>query len=333
MPFWKKESNEEKQARLRQEETIRALERGDIPPIAHERIMREKSLGRNFFSSDLSTREYLLTREAGFQTVGQVMGTSFFKIGFWGMFNQFQRSSGELQSVTHAISTARSTAIDRMRQEAKLLGASGVIGVRVQKRRHDWASNMTEFTAFGTAIKLPNWPAGEEPFTSALNGQEFWLLYKAGYIPRSVVMGVCAYYIHMDYSTRQALYSWFSPNQEVYSFTEGYRMAAKLANVRMQAELAGLKADGAVGVSIDPGQEFIEYELNDVSYTDMLLSYVLLGTAVSAHPEMEQKHTAPLMCLNLSTKSFSALGSSADYDGDYWSMAGANLVDDDDFDD
>lgn len=327
MPFWRKESEAEKVARQRQEEAVRALERGEIPPIARERILRERAYGKNFFSSDLSTREYLLTKEAGFQTLGQVMGTSFFKIGFWGTFSQFQRYTGELADVTHAISASRSTAVERMRQEAKLLGASGVIGVRVQKKAHAWSSNITEFTAFGTAIRIPDYPSEEEPFTSALNGQEFWQLYKAGYLPCSVVMGACAYYMHMDYNTRQTLYAWFAPNQEVQTFTNGYQQAAKMANIRMKAELAALGADGAVGVTIDPGVETIEYELNDLSYHDILLNYVILGTAVSAHPEREQKHASPLLCLNLSSKTYSKLGSSGDYDGNYWDMAGASLID------
>lgn len=333
MPFWRKESDADKKARLAQEEALAALERGDIPPIARERILREKGYGKNFFASDLTVREYLLTKEAGFQTLGQVMGTSFFKIGFWGMFNRFQGSTGELPQVTQAISNSRSKAVDRMRQEAKLLGASGVIGVRVQKKAHAWSSNITEFTAFGSAIKIPDWPDNEEPFTSALNGQEFWQLYKAGYLPRSVVMGACAYYIHMDRQTRQTLYGWFAPNQEVYSFTEGYRSAVKLANLRMQTELALLKADGAVGVTIDPGIETIEYEINDQSYHDILLNYAILGTAVSAHPEKEQKHESPLLCLNLSTRSWGRLGASSESDGSYWEAAGQNLIDEFDDDD
>lgn len=340
MPFWRKESEEQKLAKQtekarkegeqrRQEETIAALERGDIPPIARERILREKHMGKNFFSSDLTTREYMLTKQAGFQTLGQVMGTSFFKISFWGNFNTYQRWTGELDAVTRAVSDARSTAIDRMRQEAKLLGASGIIGVRVQKRRHEWSSNVTEFTAFGSAIKIPDWPDGEEPFTSALNGQEFWQLYKDGYLPRAVVMGNCAYYVHMDPSTRNQIYGWFSPNQEVYSFTEGYRTAAKLANVRMQVELANLHADGAVGVTVDPGREFISYEVNDVHYHDMLLNYVMIGTAVSANPNRTQQHTAPLLVLDLATKTYRNFGSTADEDGDVWEMAGQNLIGDD----
>ncbi len=341
MPFWRKESEEEKRAKqelkarqenekLRQAECIAALERGEIPPIARERLLKERDLGRNFFSSDLSTPEFLLTKQAGFQTLGQVMGTSFFKISFWGNFSSYQRWTGELSAVTLAMSDARSTAVDRMRQESALLGASGVIGVRVQKRRHEWSSNVTEFTAFGTAIKIPDWPDGEEPFTSALNGQEFWQLYKDGYLPRSVVMGNCAYYIHMDPNTRNQIYGWFAPNQEVYSFTEGYRNAARSANTRMQQELARLSADGAVGVSVDPGREFVEYEINDVRYTDMLLNYVMIGTAVSAHPNREPNHTAPLVCLDLASKSYRQLGSTAEYENNYWDAADRNLVGEDD---
>lgn len=261
------------------------------------------------------------------------MGTSFFRIGFWGVFSQYRSSTGELEQVSKALSDARALAVDRMRQEAKLLGASGVIGVRVKMKSHAWSSNITEFTAFGSAIRIPDWPSDEEPFTCALNGQEFWQLYKAGYMPKSVVMGNCAYYIHMDADARKRIYGWFSPNQEVPTFANGYMTAARLAEKRMQVELALLKADGAVGVSIDPGLETIEYELNSTSYTDLFLNYVILGTAVAAHPEKEQKHSAPLLCLDLKNGNYRRLGSSADGDGNYWEMGGANLIDQTDNDD
>ncbi len=337
MPFWRKETEEEKQAklqdkirkeeeRIRQQQTIKALESGEIPPIARERIEREVAMGRNFFTSDLSTREYLLTKEAGFITIGQVMGTSFYKTGFWGCFNQFQRNTGELTVVTQSTSNARLIAVNRLKQEAKLLGASGVIGVRIQKKVHAWSSGITEFTAFGTAISIPDWPKNEEPFTSSLNGQEFWQLYKAGYLPRSLVMGVCCYYMHMDWNTRQTIFGWFAPNQEVSIFSRGYTEAVKRANSRMQTELAAVKADGAVGVSIEPHMQTIEYELNDIRYYDLLLNYVILGTAVSAHPEKEQKHESPLLCLDLRTGSFGRLGSSSK-SGNYWDMAGKELID------
>lgn len=334
MPFWRKESEADKEARLRQEAAVKALQSGDIPPIARERIIREKNYGKKFFSSDLSTREYLLTKEAGFETIGQVMGTAFFKIGFWGYFNRWQSGTGELTQVTRAISDSRSTAVERMKLEAKLLGASGVIGVRLTRKDHAWASNLTEFTAFGTAIRLPGWPQDAEPFTSSLNGQEFWQLYRSGYLPKSLIMGVCAYYMHMDPETRRTLYSWFAPNREVANFTSGYNMAARLANKRLYAEITRVGADGAVGVKIDPGIETIEYEINDTSYHDILLNYVILGTAVSSDPRKEQRHAPPLLCLNLAKGTWGNLSSSSHKDpGSFFEAAGKDLVDQGDFED
>ncbi|MBX9723838.1 MAG: heavy metal-binding domain-containing protein [Candidatus Obscuribacterales bacterium] len=328
MPFWRKETDEEKQEKARQEATLQALERGELPPIARERIERERAYGKSFFSSDLTSREFLLTREAGFQPLGQVMGTSFFKIGFWGAFNKYQTLTDELPHVTAAISKARKTAINRLKQEAQLLGASGVIGVHVKMKRHEWASNMTEFTAYGTAIRIPDWPADEEPFTSSLNGQEFWQLYKAGYLPRSLVMGACAFYMHMNSNVRQVCYGWFSPNQELSSYTLGYQAAAQRARFRMQEEIAALHADGAVGVRIDPGLETIKWEMNDTEYTDLLLNFVILGTAVSAHPQKEQTHPAPLLCLNLRNKSYERISPYDMNANNYWEAQGENLLDD-----
>lgn len=318
MWFFKKETEEEKAEKARQKECVDALNRGEIPPIARERILREKAQGKNFFASDLTTREYLLVKEAGIQTVGQVMGTSFFKVSYFGFFNRAWGSSGELPQITAALTNARAVAVERMRQEAELLGASGVIGVRIVRKGHAWADNLTEFTAYGTAVRLPDWKPGDPVFTSSLNGQEFWQLYRAGYQPHAIVMGACAMYMHMDWNTRRAIYGWFSPNQELPNFTEGYRSAAKLANLRMKEELSRCGADGAVGVVIDPGEEVIEYEINDTSYYDILMNYVVIGTAVSAHPEREQKHPSPLMCLNLSSKTFGRLGSTDDTDWEYY---------------
>ena len=318
MWLFRKETDAEKEAKQRQQATIEALTRGELPPIARERIMRERGQGKNFFASDLTVREFLLTKEAGVQTVGQVMGTSFYKVGFWGSFRTYRGATGEIMELSQAIVQAREAAVERMRQEAELLGASGVIGVRITMKRHSWADNLTEFTAFGTAVRLPDWQPSDGTFTSSLNGQEFWQLHKAGYRPHGIVMGSCAMYMHMDWNTRRQIYGWFSPNQEVNTFTDGYYQAVKTARLRLQKDIKAHNAEGAVGVIIDPGQETIEYEINDTSYYDVLLNYVIMGTAVSAHPEKEQQHTPPLLCLNLASKKFGALSSTNAMDDEYF---------------
>ena len=42
--------------------------------------------------------------------------------------------------------------MERLKQEAALLGAHGVIGVRLEVGGYDWAENALEFTAIGTAV-------------------------------------------------------------------------------------------------------------------------------------------------------------------------------------
>ena len=50
----------------------------DLPVHARERLadMRAKKL----FTSDLSVNEFVLVREAGFEPVGMVMGTSIYQV-------------------------------------------------------------------------------------------------------------------------------------------------------------------------------------------------------------------------------------------------------------
>ncbi|MBX9693204.1 MAG: heavy metal-binding domain-containing protein, partial [Cyanobacteria bacterium] len=147
----KEQSRKDAENAVKQEAAIAALKAGSIFPRAKERIDREKSLGRDFFSSDLSVREYLLCREAQLETIGQVMGSCFYSISLLGLMGRtlgltqsaynhdkfistrgsLIEQSSELVDITAAQLKARRNAVDRMLLEAKELGAHGVIGVRV----------------------------------------------------------------------------------------------------------------------------------------------------------------------------------------------------------
>ena len=96
---------------------------------AHKRIkeMRENHL----FTCDLSINEFLLVREAGFDPLGLVMGTSIYKI-VPSIPNTAQAQVGcELYDMTTALYHARELAMSRMEQEAEELGADGIVGVRL----------------------------------------------------------------------------------------------------------------------------------------------------------------------------------------------------------
>ena len=54
-----------------------------IPDSGLERIERMKQeVARGFFTSDLSINEFLLVKQAGFEPLGLVLGSSIYHIGF-----------------------------------------------------------------------------------------------------------------------------------------------------------------------------------------------------------------------------------------------------------
>src|SRR5438874_7672793 len=100
-----------------------------IPESGRERIERMKQeVARGFFTSDLSVNEFLLVKQAGFEPLGLVLGSSIYYIGFQqAMWNQNQ----EMTVLTQAMYHARELAMTRMEEEADQLGADGVVGVRL----------------------------------------------------------------------------------------------------------------------------------------------------------------------------------------------------------
>jgi len=307
MPLWKKESSEDKNNRQRLEqeqvESLAALQSGRIPLHA-ERRLKEQAENPGFFTSNLTTNEHLLSRHASFEPLGQVMGSSFFKVAYSSYATGMFQSTGELQALTEAQLSSRTLALSRLRQEAALLGAHGVIGVRLVRREHDWSNHVVEFTAIGTAVRMKGAeaPKSAELFTSALSGQEFWKLHEAGYLPVEIAYGVCSYYIHTDMQTNMVLNnSWGAgmSNQELVQYTAGFQTARNSAMTRFAHEVRRVRAQGAVGVKVDWDCEEIEYEVNDNRYVDLLVHFAALGTAITARPGGVSAGTSTLTFIDL----------------------------------
>lgn len=98
----------------------------DLPQHARERLadMRAKRL----FTSDLSVGEFLLVKEAGFEPLGMVMGSSIYQIDPTVPQSQ---TGCEITDMTRALYHARELAMNRMEEEADALGADGIVGVRL----------------------------------------------------------------------------------------------------------------------------------------------------------------------------------------------------------
>ena len=100
----------------------------DLPEHARERIDELKQ--RKLFTSDLSVSEFVLVREAGFDPLGLVMGTSIYQVAP-NLPNDTGPTGCELEATTKALYHARELAMSRMEEEAEAIGADGIVGVRL----------------------------------------------------------------------------------------------------------------------------------------------------------------------------------------------------------
>lgn len=244
-----------------------------VPSDAHKRLKDMRGTGdkRVLFTSDLSVNEFLLVKEAGFEPAGLVVGSSIYHIGFqlaaW-------TKNQEMDVLTQALYHARELAMSRMEEEARELGADGIVGVRLTAKRMEWNVDLAEFVAIGTAVYKADgtgeqWRVKGKPFTSDLSGQDFWTLLKAGYRPVGLVMGNCVY--HIALTSIGQMFRNIGKNVEMTNFTQGLYDARELAMARMQAEAEELHAEGIVGVEIREG---------NYGWSPHVIEFFVLGTAI-----------------------------------------------------
>ena len=307
MPFWKRSSPEDEQQKIQAqqeaENSRRSLEAGGLPLQAQRRLSEETAAGHPLFSSDLSTNEFLLARKQGYIALSQVMGSSIYHVGWQYTRNYtWNTVAAELTTVSNAHQHAAQLALGRLEQEAALLKAHGVIGVRFTRRSYEWGQNLLEYTAIGTAIRLPNTPLPQRPFLSDLSGQEFWTLLQAGYYPDGVVTGYSSYYVSLGSNMTQQLRGWFGMggnNQEIVPFSQALYTARDLGMYRFVSMARNLNALGVVGMHIDYDRRVEEYETDNPTryYLDLFVHFSAIGTAIRAQ---KQDHVIPKPQLTLS---------------------------------
>jgi uncharacterized protein YbjQ (UPF0145 family) len=289
MPLWKRTSPEDRERFLRQqqeaENSRQSLEAGGLPLKAKLRLSEEMVAGHPLFTSDLSAKELFLTRQQGYQPLSQVMGSSIYQVGWQYTRNYtWNPQAQELTTISQAHQHAASLALSRLEQEATLLKAHGVIGVRFLRRNYEWGNNLIEYTAIGTAVKLPNLAPPARPFLSDLSGQECWILLQAGYYPAGIVTGYCSYYVSLGSNLTQQIQGWWngSYNQEIRPFTQGFYDARHLAMSRASTMANKQHALGIVGMHIENDRRIIEYETDQPTrkYMDLAINFAVLGTAI-----------------------------------------------------
>ncbi len=305
MFFRKQPSPEEKQQKLQEQQEAEAsrqsLEQGGLPLKATKRLQEEVDKGHPLFTSDLSANELLLTRKQGYQPLSQVMGSSIYQVG-WQYTRQYtwDLSMSELTTVSQAHQHAAQLALSRLQQEAALLKAHGVIGVRFARRDYEWGNNLLEYTAIGTAVRFPDAPLAPSPFLSDLSGQEFWNLIQAGYYPAGVVTGYCSYYTALGSNIAgQLRNSWWgglgAANLEIEPFSKSLYTARHLAMTRASSMARNLNALGIVGMHVESNRQILDYEQEHeyqptLYYMDLAVHFAVVGTAIIA---LSKDHVIP----------------------------------------
>lgn len=244
-----------------------------IPQHAIERLKGLRGQGHpgGIFTSDFSVNEFLLVRKAGFEPVGLCVGSCIYHLGIqyssWG-------ANQEMTTLSQAMYHARELAMARMKEEARDMGADGIVGVRLTVKRLEWDQNILEFMAIGTGVVHAKGHDGFKgvggmPFTSDLSGQDFWTLLQAGYRPLELVMGSCVY--HVAHQGLLKSLGQIGRNVEMVNFSQALYDAREIAMERMQDEAMTAGAEGVVGMELHEGSH---------NWQPHVIEFFAVGTAV-----------------------------------------------------
>jgi uncharacterized protein YbjQ (UPF0145 family) len=266
--------------------------------------------------SDFSVTEFLTLSRLGFLPHGVVVGDALVDAGV----NQLSGSTREISTLSHAMRKARWMAVSRMRDQARAHRAEGVVGVRLHVEHHRWRGGhqVVKILALGTAVafdaahappELAGAPslalADGRPFTSALSGQDFVTLLRAGYRPVSVAVGCCVYELNA-YGVWQAAQA--GQNAEIAEYTRALFDARELAMERMTHDLFsdfGLRGAHEAGGHPDAPVGVVGMKVTEAAHAGAknVIEYTAIGTAVapvrSDDPRKAERPPAPAIVVPL----------------------------------
>ena len=238
-----------------------------VPEHGRERLAQMKG---GFFTSDLSVNEFLLVKQAGFDPLGLVIGSSIYHVGY--QQSNWNQNHGDGRPLAGDVRGARA------RDDAD--GGRGgparrrrVVGVRLDVGRYEWGEHLAEFIAIGTAVKhhegeLHRAPNGR-PFTSDLSGQDFWTLLCLRPPAGRARHGLMRLPRRPPGDRRRCRQ--VGQNVEMPNFTQALYDARELAMERMQKEAEELQAEGIVGVQLQERSH---------GWDQHVIEFFAVGTAV-----------------------------------------------------
>jgi len=280
----------------------------DIPEAAPRR------LESGSFSSGLTVPDFAACLQMGLRPVGLVQGFCAMQSGWYGAGSPYMRGASPYSPTSGGAAYAQSwycphgfvsaehrawgqnyeqtwveaawlqgftSAFERLIEEAKEVGAHGVIGV-TDTSRSLADMNVAEFHILGTAVVVEGGPPppNGEPWSTYLAGQRLAKLIEAGFMPISVIATIASVRVWASCVTEYLMegggpYGWASQmmgpaTREVDQISEGRTVARDLAREHARQQLG---SDTLHGVSISTS-------LREVGAGDQVVECTLRGTRV-----------------------------------------------------
>ena len=224
-----------------------------LPAVAQERIGRI-TRGEAAAASMSGYGEYVMLAETGFEPIGPVVGLTVMHLGRIQLAGI--KTACELESYSNVISMGILTALARVQEEARLIGADGVILSSID--RHNFDGEEHQYAAKGTAVRFTPQPGALQtpqgrPFVCQLSAMTLYQMLRRGLAPVAIGYGVCVYHVPHR-SMRQAVSQTFQ-NREIPIFTEGWYTGREIAISRLHSQLEGQGATLILDMNIQEEAE------------------------------------------------------------------------------
>jgi uncharacterized protein YbjQ (UPF0145 family) len=279
--------------------SLARVAKGGIPTRARERLAEEAGPQRKLFTSDLSVPEFVLARDAKCEPISQVMGSSIFHVG---QIADYKGKTAEITVISDAHRASRRAALDRLAEEAALVGADAVVGVHLRDRMitmgsrgkgGDDGGEVLEFTVVGTAVSAP-WvthPPGEAIITD-LSGQDLWALAQDGFEPCGFFFEFCRYHVwHVAQAVSRGRCV------EIDMASDAVEQARSIAANKLLRQAAQHQAEFVIGsdVSVEVREVPCGYGGCELDDLDVDVSWFGTGVRRIPHAKVAQHHTPPLI--------------------------------------
>jgi uncharacterized protein YbjQ (UPF0145 family) len=219
----------------------------------------------------------------GYEPVGLVTGSSAYEIPQLGRWANYKQNA-EVEVFTYGLHQARLSSLKKMRHAAIALGADGIVDIDFELPRIPKDGNEVRFNATGLAVRTgpnsllqPRKDSKKNPFTTNLNGHDFALLVRAGYLVVGMVVGVCVF--HVGRRDVAATLRNLPRNTELAVITEALYQSRELAMARMQQEAFSLDTDGILGARV---------EEHTHAWGSRVIEFVAVGTGIELVTEAHQ---------------------------------------------